>query len=60
MEKNDIEITRIVLRMATIRNSRCLFDAFRITVFPTLSKTVLNTPKIVLFLTVYKWSCALV
>ena len=45
MEKKDIEVTRIVLRLVSIRNSRCIFDAFRITVVPTLSKTVSNTHK---------------
>ena len=54
MEKKDIEITMIVLRLVSIQNSRCIFDAFRITVVPTLSKTVSNTRKIVLFLTVYE------
>ena len=56
MEKNtkDVEITRIVLRFLSIRYSICIFDAFRIAVFPMLSKTVLNAHKIVSFLTVYE------
>ena len=56
MEKNtkDVEITRIVLRFVSIRNSICIFDAFRIVVVPMLSKTLLNAHKIVSFLTVYE------